>query len=138
MTARKRAPGHAAPLPDAPGPAAEPQATSRLPPYADGFTVISVYTRAQAIADGVLADVSTGDLADEARQRKDGHAAGVAPQPGGGARRVGCPKIGRVTAQVSAQHFPRRSRCHDRDCLRPHRAGRREHKVRERLARRLA
>ena len=29
----------------------------------DGFTVISVYTRAQAIADGVLADASTGDLA---------------------------------------------------------------------------
>ncbi len=34
----------------------------------DGFTVISVYTRAQAIADGVLADASTGDLAEVTRQ----------------------------------------------------------------------
>ena len=100
--------GHplSSPLRDAPGPAAEPQATSGLPPYADGFTVISVYTRAQAIADGVLADASTGDLTDEARQREDGHAAGVAPEPGAGARRLGCPKIGRDLAQVSAQHFP--------------------------------
>jgi hypothetical protein len=72
----------------------------------DGFTVISVYTRAQAIADGVLADAYTGDLADEAQQREDGHAAGVAPQPGGGARRLGCPEIGRALAQVSRQHFP--------------------------------
>jgi hypothetical protein len=44
--------GHplSSPLRDAVGPAAEPPATSALPPYADGFTVISVYTRAQAIA----------------------------------------------------------------------------------------
>jgi hypothetical protein len=62
--------GHplSSPLRDAPGPAAEPQATSGLPPSADGFTVISVYTRAQAIADGVLADASTGDLAEVSAQ----------------------------------------------------------------------
>jgi hypothetical protein len=34
----------------------------------DGFTVISVYTRAQAIADGVLADATTGDLAEVSAQ----------------------------------------------------------------------
>ena len=38
------------PLRDAVGPATEPPATSGPPPDADGFTVISVYTRAQAIA----------------------------------------------------------------------------------------
>ena len=66
--------GHplSSPLPDTPGPATEPQATSGLPPYADCFTVISVYTRAQAIADGVLADASTGDLADVTRQHFPG------------------------------------------------------------------
>ena len=38
----------------------------------DGFTVISVYTRAQAIADGVLADASTGDLAEVSAQHFPG------------------------------------------------------------------
>jgi len=38
------------PLRDAVGPATEPPATSGPPPYADGFTINSVYTRAQAIA----------------------------------------------------------------------------------------
>jgi hypothetical protein len=38
------------PLRDAVGPATDPPATSGPPPDADGFTVISVYTRAQAIA----------------------------------------------------------------------------------------
>ena len=30
----------------------------------DGFVVVSAYTRAQAIADGVLIDASSGDLAE--------------------------------------------------------------------------
>ena len=38
----------------------------------DGFVVVSVYTRAQALADGVLIDASTGDLAEISNQHLPG------------------------------------------------------------------
>jgi hypothetical protein len=38
----------------------------------DGFVVVSVYTRAQAIADGVLIDATTGDLAEISAQHFPG------------------------------------------------------------------
>lgn len=38
----------------------------------DGFTVVSVYTRAQAIADGVLIDATAGDLAGASSQHFPG------------------------------------------------------------------